>query len=171
KALRVQKGLQERIGNAEAIDFYKVFLSEDRKAWQASFFILRQIFTGRADIRQHYGNDCVLYFSQILKKVSRERHRMKAFIRFSKSSDGLFFALVEPDFNVLPLISDFFRKRYADMPWLIYDMKRKYGLLFDTRQVGEVRLCPEEVQDVTMPSIAIAMDERDELFQRLWKQY
>src|SRR5690606_18899548 len=107
KALRVQKVLQERIGNAEAIDFYRAFLSEDRKAWQASFFILRQFFTGRTAIRQHYGNDQVLYFSQILKKVSRERHRMKAFIRFSKSSHGLFFALVEPDFNVLPLISDF----------------------------------------------------------------
>jgi|SRR5690606_10858993 len=171
KALRVQKGLQERVGKVEAIDFYRAFLSEDRKAWLASSFILREIFSGRTAIRQHYGNDHVLYFSQILKKVSRERHRMKAFIRFSKSSDGLFFALVEPDFNVLPLISDFFRKRYADMPWLIYDMKRKYGLLFDTRQVGEVQLSPEEVQDTTMPSIAIAMDERDELFQRLWKQY
>ncbi|PRD55797.1 TIGR03915 family putative DNA repair protein [Sphingobacterium gobiense] len=171
KALRVQKGLQARVGKVEAMDFYRAFLSEDRKAWLASFFIVCQIFSGRADIRQDYGDEHVLYFSQILKKVSRERHRMKAFIRFSKSSDGLFFALVEPDFNVLPLISDFFRKRYADMPWLIYDMKRKYGLLFDTRQVGEVQLSPEEVQDATMPSIAIEMDERDELFQRLWKQY
>ncbi|MBD1434803.1 TIGR03915 family putative DNA repair protein [Sphingobacterium sp. DN00404] len=171
KALRVQKGLQERVGKVEAMDFYRAFLSEDRKAWLASFFILRQIFIGRADIRQHYGNDHVLYFSQILKKVSRERHRMKAFIRFSKSSDGLFFALVEPDFNVLPLISDFFRKRYADMPWLIYDIKRKYGLLFDKRQVGEVQLSSEEVQGATTPAIAIALDERDQLFQRLWKQY
>lgn len=171
KALRVQKGLQARIGKVEATDFYRAFLSEDRKAWLASFFILHQIFCGRTNIRQHYGDEHVLYFSQILKKVSRERHRMKAFIRFSKSSDGLFFAVVEPDFNVLPLISDFFRKRYADMPWLIYDMKRKYGLLFDTRQVGEVQLSPEEVQDATMPSIAIEMDERDELFQRLWKLY
>jgi len=171
KALRVQNGLQERIGKAEAMDFYRAFLSEDRKAWRASFFILCQIFTGRKDIRQHYGNDHVLYFSQTLKKVSRERHRMKAFIRFSKSADGLFFALIEPDFNVLPLISDFFRKRYADMPWLIYDVKRKYGLLFDTQQIGEVRLSPEEVPGTASSAIAIAMDERDELFQHLWKQY
>lgn len=171
KALRVQRGLQERLGKAEAMDFYRAFLSEDRKAWLASFFILRQIFSRGVDIRQHYGNDHVLYFSQILKKVSRERHRMKAFIRFSKSSDGLFFALIEPDFNVLPLISNFFRKRYADMPWLIYDIKRKYGLLFDTKQVGEVRLSLEEAQSAAIPAVAITMDERDELFQRLWKQY
>src|SRR5690606_28178579 len=171
KALRVQNGLQERIGKAEAMDFYRAFLSEDRKAWRASFFILCQIFTGRKDIRQHYGNDHVLYFSQTLKKVSRERHRMKAFIRFSKSADGLFFALVEPDFNVLPLIAGFFRKRYADMPWLIYDVKRRYGLLFDTQRVSEVQLSPEEAQGVASPAVAIAMDERDQLFQSLCKQY
>lgn len=171
KARRVQNGLQKRIGKARAMDFYQVFLSEDRKSWHASFFILYQIFTGQEDIRQHYGDDKVLYFSKMLKKVSRERHRMKAFVRFSKSEDGLFFALIEPDFNVLPLISDFFRKRYADMSWLIYDVKRKYGLLFDTQQIREVWLTPEDMKGVATPTVAIAMDERDELFQRLWKQY
>ncbi|PRD46597.1 TIGR03915 family putative DNA repair protein [Sphingobacterium haloxyli] len=171
KALRVQNGLQERVGKAGTMDFYRAFLSEDRKAWLASFFILRQTFGGRTDVRQDYGNAHVLYFSQTLKKVSRERHRMKAFIRFSKSSDGLFFALVEPDFNVLPLISDFFRERYADMPWLIYDVKRKYGLLFDMRQVGEVQLSLEETKNTTIPTVVTTMDERDELFQHLWKQY
>jgi len=171
KADRVQKGVQERVGKVEALDFYRVFLSEDRRAWEASFFILHQIFIGRDNILQHYGDDRVLYFSQTLKKVGRERHRMKAFIRFSKSADGLFFALVEPDFNVLPLIAGFFRKRYADMPWLIYDVKRRYGLLFDTQRVSEVQLSPEEAQGVASPAVAIAMDERDQLFQRLWKQY
>ena len=57
------------------------------------------------------------------------------------------------------------------MPWLIYDMKRKYGLLSDMRQVGEVHLSLKEVQGAAAPSIAIALDERDELFQHLWKQY
>lgn len=171
KALRVQNGLQQCIGQTEAQDFYRAFLSEDRKAWQASFFILYHIFTGCKDIRQHFGNDHVLYFSQILKKVSRERHRMKAFIRFSKSADGLFFALVEPDFNVLPLISGFFRKRYADMPWLIYDTKRAYGILFDMHQVQEVQLTREETHGITVPNVTIAIDEREALFQRLWKQY
>src|SRR5690606_41918163 len=73
KALRVQKGLQERVGKVEAIDFYRAFLSEDRKAWLASSFILREIFSGRTAIRQHYGNDHVLYFSRSEeRRVGRE---------------------------------------------------------------------------------------------------
>ena len=171
KATRVLKGLQSRVGKAEAMDFYRVFLSEDRKAWQASLYIMRHIFKGDSHIRQNYGDDQVLYFSQTLKKVGRERHRMKAFVRFSKSSDGMYVALVEPDFNVLPLIAGFFQKRYADMPWLIYDVKRKYGLHYDGLRVTEVKLRSEELPDTSLPEMTINMDDRDAFFQHLWKQY
>jgi len=170
KARRVQTGLQKHLGKSVAMDFFRVFLSEDRKAWAASFSIIRQLFSGKTNILENYGDEEVLYFKQTLKKVSRERHRMKAFVRFSKSSDGLFFAIVEPDFNVLPLITTFFRNRYADQKWLIYDVKRKYGLLYDKQIVMEVKLSPEEKHALTTDAV-ITLDEKDEHFQNLWKRY
>lgn len=170
KVKRVQAGLQKHLGKSIAMDFFRVFLSEDLKAWTASFNIICQIFSGKTNILQNYGDDEVLYFAQTLKKVSRERHRMKAFIRFSKSSDGLFFAIVEPDFNVLPLIATFFKNRYADQKWLIYDVKRKYGLLYDKENVVEVKLSPEEKHALTTDAV-ITLDEKDEHFQNLWKRY
>lgn len=170
KAKRVQTGLQKRIGPSAAMDFFRVFLSEDRKAWAASFHIICQLFSGQGDIFRNYGDDEILYFSQTLRKVSRERHRMKAFVRFSKSSDGLFFALIEPDFNVLPLIADFFTERYADQRWLIYDVKRKYGLLYDKVNVREVKLAPGEKEALSAEAVII-LDEKDEHVQQLWKRY
>ena len=44
-------------------------------------------------------------------------------------------AIVQPDFNVLPLIEKHFRERYADQRWLIYDVRRKYGLYYDLQTV------------------------------------
>lgn len=170
KAKRVQSGLQRKVGNAVAMDFFRVFLSEDEKAYTVAFNIICQLFLGKNNILQNYGDDEVLYFKQTLKKVSRERHRMKAFVRFSKSSDGLFFAVIEPDFNVLPLIAGFFKKRYADQQWLIYDVKRKYGLLYDKASVLEVSISPEEKQAL-MADTVISLDEKDEHFQKLWKRY
>lgn len=170
KAKRVQTGLQKHLGKSIAMDFFRVFLSEDRKAWAASFNIICQIFSGKTNILGNYGNEEVLYFKQTLKKVSRERHRMKAFIRFSRSSDGMFFAVIEPDFNVLPLITTFFKNRYADQKWLIYDVKRKYGLLYDKENVMEVKLSPEEKHALTTDTV-ITLDEKDEHFQNLWKRY
>lgn len=171
KARRVQEGLRKKLGTSEAMDFFRVFLSEDVKAWQASYRIIRQIFTTQENVLQNFGDADVLYFAQTLKKVSRERHRMKAFVRFQKSSDGLFFAVIEPDFNVLPLITDFFRNRYADQRWLIYDVKRKYGLMYDSQSITEVYLTPEEKDALSVQAESISLDERDESFQRLWQQY
>ena len=96
---------------------------------------------------------------------------MKAFIRFSKSNDGLYYAIIEPDFNVLPLILSFFRNRYADMPWIIYDVKRKYGFYYDIVAVSEIEIDTTEQKNLQSSSLTIALDERDELFKRLWKQY
>jgi probable DNA metabolism protein len=116
---------------------------------------------------KNFGDEDVLYFSQTLKKVSRERHRMKAFIRFSKGSDGLYFAVIEPDFNVLPLIIAFFRNRYADQAWLIYDTKRNYGILYDKNTCSEVQL-EQGVQDSLSPVVPIALDAQ---YEGLWKAY
>jgi len=171
KVRRVQKALSQKVGKQTALDFFKIFLSEDRTAWQALLAIMQYIFRHGPGIWQNYGHRDVLYLTQILKKVNRERHRMKAFIRFQKSRDGLYVAIVEPDFNVLPLISDFFRKRYADQHWLIYDTKRGYGLLYDRQQVAEVQLSKEEQSTLGDKVLSISLDERDENFQRLWKLY
>jgi probable DNA metabolism protein len=54
---------------------------------------------------------------------------------------------------------------------LIYDAKRSYGLHYDTHLVQEVTMNPaDEVENAQLPS-AIALDEKDELYQHLWKQY
>lgn len=170
KSKRVQTGLQRHLGKSLTMDFFRVFLSEDRKAWAAAFRIICQLFSGQHNILQNYWDDEVLYFKQTLKKVSRERHRMKAFVRFSQSSDGLFFAFIEPDFNVLPLIVTFFRNRYADQQWLIYDIKRKYGLLYDKLDVMEVKLSQEEKHAMTTDAV-ITLSKKEEHFQNLWKRY
>src|SRR5690554_2307617 len=91
-----------------------------------------KFFRVNTSILENFGDQDVLLFHQTLRKISRERHRMKAFVRFNKTSDGMFFALIEPDFNVLPLILPFFKNRYTDQSWLIYDVKRKYGCHYDT---------------------------------------
>lgn len=171
RAERVLNGLQQRIGKSRTSDFFRVFLSEDPKALTAAFRLLVALFRGNGSILENYGDGDVLYVAQTLKKVSRERHRMKAFVRFSKNSDGLFFAFVEPDFNVLPLITSFFARRYADQNWLIYDVKRNYGIYYDKITVEEVQLDINARKQFGTAQVSIALDERDAHFEQLWKQY
>ncbi len=95
---------------------------------------------------------------------------MEAFVRFQKLKDGLYYSLVQPDYNVLPLISNHFEDRYANQRWLIYDSYRKYGLYYNLNSVEEVQL--RFTDDAPNGSTMASMyDESEDLYQRLWQQY
>lgn len=170
KAKRVQLGLLKRIGKDNAHLFYEVFLSEDVRAIQICFELIVRVFRGEERLLENFGDDSVVYFFQMHRHVSRERHRMKAFVRFQKGDNGIFHAVIAPDYNVLPLVASFFQKRYADQSWLIYDERRKYGLLYDKLHVREVTLSLVEANALSQQK-RIELDADEHYFQQLWKSY
>ncbi|QES88144.1 TIGR03915 family putative DNA repair protein [Rhizosphaericola mali] len=171
KAKRVLDGLTKSLDASRAKDFFRVFLSEDPIAIQNALGLIIQIFQKKENILENYGEEKALYFSQTLKKVGRERHRMKAFIRFEKSSNGMFFAVIAPDFNVLPLIIDFFTKRYTDQTWLIYDEKRHYGILYDKTGISEIEISELDANAIIPSNEVVVLDLEEQKYQQLWKSY
>ncbi len=171
KGKRIVKALNRLLGAKNADIFFRAYLSEDPIAFQTIFNILMKGFSASFDILKDFGDKDILHFSQILKQVGREQHRMKAFVRFQKSNDGLYFALIGPDFNVLPLIAYFFKNRYSDQRWMIYDTKRNYGLMYDLKSVFEVQLQQFDQNAVATSQSSIELDEEELKYQRLWKQY
>src|SRR5215213_3603788 len=103
---------------------YRAFLSEENGIEHVLLQYAQYAFSKKQSIESDYFNPAVLTVVQTSKKVYREKHRMEAFIRFQLTADGLFYAICQPDFNVLPLIEKHFKSRYADQRWLIYDSKR-----------------------------------------------
>lgn len=167
---RVKKGIFDKGGAAVAKDCFRCFLSEQPEALNVLFRLIQRLFKEGPKIFDNYGDSDVLLYHQTIKKVGRERHRMQAFIRFQNSSDGLFYATVEPDFNVLPLLITFFKNRYRDQPWLIYDLKRNYGIHYNLNGVHEVQLTEEDVQN-DMHSTIITLNNEEKKYQDLWKLY
>jgi probable DNA metabolism protein len=82
----------------------------------------------------------------------------------------LYYAICQPDFNVLPLIKTHFKERYADQCWLIYDNRRKYGLYYNLKEVETVQLSFSEGSN-SGKNIGLVLDEKEELYQQLWQQY
>lgn len=173
QAARVWKGLAKQIGTDGLNRFYAAFLGEDATGYQCLFDLSRYIFDRGGNVMEDFGNAHVLFVSQLARKVHREKHRMEAFVRFRKMADGLFVSVVEPDYNVLPLIRKHFADRYADQRWLIYDVRRKYGLYYDGDRTEEVEIGfsegAAELRGPSLPENLLAEDE--ELYQRLWKGY
>ncbi len=172
KAKRVWEGLKKKIGSDWQLRFYKTFLSELPESFRHLFDFARYIFDNPKGAEVNYGHPSVIAIVQCDKSVNREKHRMKAFIRFEQTADGIFYAPIEPDYNVLPLIAGFFKNRYADQPWIIYDLKRKYGLYYDCEKVEEITFdfAPEMKSASTFLSVA-ALDDKEALYGLLWKDY
>lgn len=170
KAERVLKKLRSILSAPICKKIYEVHLSEHEEIADVLLrFVQYALKKGRAACAD-FSHEAVLTVHQTLKKVHRERHRMEAFIRFQKSDDGLFFATVEPDFDVLPLISSHFSSRYADQRWLIYDNRRKYGLLYDLKEVHIVEQSTATDTSITLDR-EISLHEEEKKFQGLWQQY
>jgi probable DNA metabolism protein len=171
KSRRVLDGLKKKLSKDWYNKLFKVYLSELAEAYQHLFDFMRYAFDSNISIESNYGHPAVIALTKIDKSVNRERHRMKAFIRFQETADGTFYAPVEPDYNVLPLIATFFKNRYADQKWIIYDVKRKYGLYYDLQEVSEVTF---DFVDEVKESSALqpqVLDEKETLYSILWNDY
>jgi probable DNA metabolism protein len=117
----------------------------------------------------------VLAVTNIARKVMHEQLRMKQFIRFQKAKDGTYLAVVAPDHNVLPLVTDHFSDRFNDQRWLIYDAKRHYGFYYE----GEGK--PSRITFEDEASVPFRLDngmlneellsQDDQLLQNLWRTY
>jgi len=172
KAKRVWAGLRKKLSPQWQQMFYKTHLSEDTQAFNDMFNFARYIFDNPAGAENNFGNPYVMAVNKWERKISRERHRMKAFIRFQQTADGMYYCPIEPDFNVLPLVAAFFRNRYADQQWIIYDVKRKYGLYYNTHTVEEITydfVAEIDTKKIYLP--AAVLDPKEELASILWKDY
>ena len=167
KAKRVLAKLEHKISKGALTQFYKSFLSELPGIDDVLFRYVQYVMSSKHGVENDYGHPDVLMVQQLSKKVSRERHRMTAFVRFQLTKDGLYYALIQPDCNVLPLITTHFRERYADQKWLIYDSRRKYGLYYDLQDVTEVTI---DFNDRSNEEKNV-YDEKEDLYQELWKHY
>ena len=173
KAKRVWRGLQKKLSSGALSCLAQCWLAEEAETPMLLFRYIRKAIDAPRSIETNFADPDVLEFSRMWKRVDWERLRMLQFIRFQKAADGTFFAAVEPEKNALPLAIDHFKDRFADQPWLIYDIKRAYGFYHDLKEVRQVTFeeGSREGHLVTGMLDESLMDKDEKLFQQLWKTY
>lgn len=170
KAGRVKQALTKWISARGRKQMYFAFLSEEAGMEMLLYRYILQAVGNKNFSSEDYGDAVILKISKTAKMVSREKHRMEAFVRFMLTEDDIYFAHIEPDFNVLPLISPHFQTRYADQKWIIYDLKRKYGLYYDLKSTEFISLdLTEKLNNGILDPAVYAGSEKE--FQELWKRY
>ena len=175
-AERVLTKLNQLLGRSGMRNLLWGFLSEKDNIGSTLFQVVKYaIDYPSRHIMDDLGNLNVLELVQTVKSVGREKHRMEAFVRFENTVEDIYFARVEPDFNVLPLIGEHFWQRYQDQHWAIYDLARGYGIYYDKSRSTPKR--PAALQTITELDEAVlrnpaSIHSKDEQrYQRFWQGY
>ena len=173
KARRVWTGLEKRLPHEAMKLIYVSWLSELPELSTPLFRYVCKVFR-QGDVSRNFADNDVLMVTNIARRVLHEQLRMKQFIRFQKAKDGTYLAVVSPDHNVLPLITDHFSDRFNDQSWLIYDAKRHYGFNYNGQTVIRITFeneagVPFDLGNGKLDADVLSSD--DQLLQDLWRTY
>ncbi len=171
KADRVWKGAQKKLSSRNSQMLFHAFLSEEIGIEMKIYRFMRRLFSEHFNIETDFGDSDVLYLTQTSQKVKKEAMRMLQFVRFQHTKDGLYFCGIEPRYDVIPMAVEHFRKRFADQRWLLYDLKRNYGVLYDNGKLEEVEISHQEFSSLTGKVNENVLQEGEEFYQKLWKSY
>jgi probable DNA metabolism protein len=170
-ASRVWKGIEKKLSAGACRMIRAVWLSEEPNSDFLLFRFIRRNFDSLVSIETDFGDQDVLAVMKLAKAVNQEAERVRQFVRFQKTSDGIYFAPIEPKYNALPLAVEYFHSRFSDQEWVVYDTKRQYGYHFDLKIVelftfdGEISLSQSGKLKTEQ------MSENEALFQDFWKSY
>lgn len=170
KAQRVWNSLKKKTSLAGLRDLQWAFLSEIEGIEMQLLAMIKYILAEQVTVDRDFSHPAVLKVAQTAKQVGREKHRMEAFVRFRLTKDEVYFAAIEPDFNVLPLIKSHFQSRYADQKWIIYDLKRNFGIAWDLQEVRYITLDLDPKIGISGAPEAF-FHSSEIAYQELWNQY
>lgn len=171
KADRVWPAVQKKMSVKNKELLFYAFLSGEPGIEMKVYRFVRRLFSGEIHPETDYGDAGVLALTQISRKVKQEAMRMMQFARFQHTRDGLYFCRMEPRYDVIPLVVEHFQKRFSDQKWLLYDLKRNYGILHENGNLDEVVVSARQFSSETGQAAEDVLQEGEEFYQKLWQSY
>ena len=133
KATRIYNGVIKNISYHALATAYNVFLSNvQNKEIDIIQYLLLGFSIGNK-INHLLTNDIVLRMEKTKKRVFGEYHRLCGLLRFMKLQNGMFYAKIHPDNNVIELLGHHFINRLPNENFIIHDKKRNIALLYNTK--------------------------------------
>ncbi|MEG6520702.1 TIGR03915 family putative DNA repair protein [Desulfotomaculum sp. 1211_IL3151] len=162
KSAKVYRAIEDKISFYTLQQIFYVYLSELQGSGTLIYQYLRLGFQFGPKINSNLTEDTVRKVYERSQRVSKERHRMLGLIRFQKLANDCFYATMEPDHNIVGLVSPHFANRLSDQNWIIHDLKRKIAAVYNKKEWLLTNL------DIPQ-GLTLAANEA--YYQELWKKY
>ena len=161
KSNKVYKAILEKISEDTLIHVYQAFLSEEQGIELKLFKYIQLGFKLGSKVNDFLTDETVNEVQKYSRKVGFEAHRFLGLVRFQEFK-GILYAAIEPTYNILELIGNHFKARLTNEKWVIHDVKRKIGIVYENNEWILRDLKFEKLES----------HEEEELFyQNLWKVF
>ncbi len=134
KADRVYNSLYNKLSYTTLSNVYHLYLCDADDIDTLIFNYIKLCYKHSDNINLAKNNDIIRAVDKYTKRVYGEAHRFQGFVRFKEIAPLVFYAKVEPDHNILPLIINHFKERFSDQHFIIHDLKRKYAIVYDLKE-------------------------------------
>lgn len=162
KAKKVYISIKTKISEFALKNCFYVFLSEREDRGTLIYNYLRLGWKIGSEVDDNLKNNVVLIVHKIRQKVSKEVHWMLGLVRFSQLKSGIYYSQIEPDNDVVGLLAPHFAERLSDEYWIIHDVKRNIGVMYNKKEwiIRDLNISEE-----------ISFQDGEEDYQKLWKEY
>ena len=133
KSNKVSKSILEKISKDALIHVYQAFLSGVQGIELILFKYIQLGFKLGSKVNDFLTDDIVNEVQKYSRKVAFEAHRFLGLIRFQEFK-GILYAAIEPTYNILELIANHFKERLTNEKWIIHDVKRKTGIVYENHE-------------------------------------
>lgn len=138
KARRVWNGIQNK-HNPSIKTIYFSFLSEVKGIELQLYKYICSLYHDGSEEGTEELHALKLKLNQYSGMVSREKHQTEVIAKFKVSQDDIYFSAIAPNYDVLPLISKYYRSKFPHKEFLIYDLKRSYAIYYDLEKTQIIR--------------------------------
>jgi len=161
KSSRVYKAILGKISEDALIYVYQAFLSETHGIELKIFKYIQLGFKLGSKVNDLLTDESVNEVQKYSRKVGFEAQRFLGLVRFQEFK-GILYAAIEPTYNIVELIGNHFKARLTNEKWVVHDVKRKIGIVYENNEWILRDLKFEKLES----------HEKEELFyQNLWKAF
>lgn len=159
------------------LDILYAFLSESEGIELALFRFVLGLWAHGEQTAENFADEAVLTVKRTRERVAHEILRFHGFVRFRRLKNGIYYAPIIPEANIVQFLAPHFSERFADQSWVIHDTRRNTGLYyngFTCRYLYSMAIPRETVeackgQAGTDFEAVFSDNEKD--IQSLWDQY
>ncbi len=160
KAKRVVKKLYS-LSRRGTREIFSILRTSEEEREQVAFSYAKKIVRYGESVRGRLADADVRRALDLSGRVWTEVHRLKGFLRFRETAEGVLYAPCTPDNDVVELLESHFCKRFQGLAFVIHDVKRGLALLYDGKECLLARADNAEV----------ILSEKELAFSALWKKY